>query len=76
MLAELGAAGVGAGIHYPTVVPLTEAYAGLGHRPGEFPVAEAAAASILSLPMFPHLTEAQQARVAEMLRRSLDGDGS
>lgn len=76
VLAELGAAGVGAGIHYPTVVPLTEAYAGLGHRPGEFPVAEAAAASILSLPMFPHLTEAQQARVAEMLRRSLDGDGS
>ena len=67
VLAELAAAGIGTGIHYPTPVPLTEAYASLGYRRGQFPVAEAAADSILSLPMFPHLTEGQQDRVAETL---------
>lgn len=68
LMAELGAAGIGVGIHYPTIVPLTGAYSGLGHRRGEFPVAEAAAARILSLPMFPHLTEAQCHAVAQRLR--------
>ncbi|MCC4908032.1 DegT/DnrJ/EryC1/StrS aminotransferase family protein [Microbacterium sp. cx-59] len=68
VLAELGAAGIGAGIHYPTPVHLTEAYADLGYRRGQFPVAEAAADRILSLPMFPHLTAAQQHRVAEGVR--------
>jgi len=64
VMAELGAAGIGVGIHYPTIVPLTEAYRSLGYRAGQFRVAEAAAGSILSLPMFPHLTEAQQEVVA------------
>ncbi|PRB08885.1 DegT/DnrJ/EryC1/StrS aminotransferase family protein [Microbacterium sp. MYb64] len=68
VMAEITAAGIGVGIHYPTVVPLTEAYADLGRRAGEFPVAEAAAARILSLPMFPHLAPVQQERVADALR--------
>lgn len=68
VMSEMVAAGIGVAIHYPTPVHLTEAYAGLGHRRGEFPVAEAAADHILSLPMFPHLTEEQQARVAAALR--------
>ncbi|MGX1793219.1 DegT/DnrJ/EryC1/StrS family aminotransferase [Microbacterium sp. NPDC055312] len=68
---SMTAAGIAVGIHYPTVVPLTRAYAGLGHRTGEFPVAEAAAAQILSLPMFPHVTEEQQARVARCLTQLL-----
>lgn len=68
VLAELGGEGIGAGIHYPTVVPLTEAYASLGYRAGQFPVAEAAADRILSLPMFPHLTAKQQERVADAVR--------
>lgn len=67
VLAELGEAGIGAGIHYPTVVPLTEAYASLGYRSGQFPVAEAAAGRILSLPMGPHLTGQQQGVVAQTL---------
>jgi dTDP-4-amino-4,6-dideoxygalactose transaminase len=67
VLAELGAAGVGAAIHYPTPLHLTAAYAGLGYREGEFPVAEAAASRILSLPMFPHLTAEQQEYVADSL---------
>jgi dTDP-4-amino-4,6-dideoxygalactose transaminase len=67
VMADLAAAGVGVAIHYPTPVHLTEAYAGLGYRRGQFPVAEAAADRILSLPMFPHLAPEQQERVVKEL---------
>lgn len=70
LMAQLGAAGVGAATHYPTPVPFTDAYAGLGYRRGQFPIAEAAADRILSLPMFPHLTEGQQNVVVDALQRS------
>jgi dTDP-4-amino-4,6-dideoxygalactose transaminase len=63
----LHAAGVGAGIHYPVPVHLQGAFAGLGHSPGDFPVAEAAAASMLSLPLFPHLSEEQIDHVVGVL---------
>lgn len=69
VLAGLGAAGIGGSIHYPTPLHLTSAYASLGYRPGQFPVAEAAASQILSLPMYPHLTSAAQIRVVEELVR-------
>lgn len=72
VLVRLAAAGIGAGIHYPTPVPFTAAYGGRDARRGQFPVAEAAAGRILSLPMFPHLTAAQQERVAEVLDAALD----
>ena len=72
VVSGLGAAGIGVGIHYPTPVHLTEAYAGLGYRRGQFPIAETAADRILSLPMFPQLTAAQQERVAEALRDAMD----
>jgi dTDP-4-amino-4,6-dideoxygalactose transaminase len=64
VLARLHAAGIGAGIHYPHPVHLLGAYADLGHGPGDFPVAEAAAGEILTLPLFPGITAAQQERVA------------
>ena len=64
---ELGEAGIGAAIHYPTPVHLTGAYADLGYRAGQFPVAERAAGRILSLPMFPHLTDDHQRAVAAAL---------
>jgi dTDP-4-amino-4,6-dideoxygalactose transaminase len=67
VLAKLGAAGIGAAIHYPTPLHLTAAYECLGYRKGQFPVAEAAADRILSLPMFPHLTANQQAVVVAEL---------
>jgi dTDP-4-amino-4,6-dideoxygalactose transaminase len=67
VLGALHAAGIGAGIHYPTPIHLTGAYAGLGLARGAFPVAEAAADRILSLPMYPHLTAEQQERVVDAL---------
>ena len=70
-LAALAAAGIPAAIHYPTPIHLTGAFAGLGYGPGDFPVAEAAADEILSLPMHPHLTAPQQERVAEALAAAL-----
>jgi dTDP-4-amino-4,6-dideoxygalactose transaminase len=60
---DLGAAGIGTGIHYPTPLHLLRAYEHLGFRHGDFPVAERAAAEVLSLPMFPELTADQQDRV-------------
>jgi dTDP-4-amino-4,6-dideoxygalactose transaminase len=67
VLAELNAGGVGAGIHYPTPVHRTGAFAGLGKGAGAFPVAEALGERILSLPMYPGLTAEQQERVAQAL---------
>jgi dTDP-4-amino-4,6-dideoxygalactose transaminase len=67
VLSELHAAGIGAGIHYPTPVHLTGAFAGLGHGPGAFPVAERMGGEILSLPLFPEITPGQQKRVVDVL---------
>ena len=61
----LGEAGVGTGIHYPIPLHLQKAYANFPYKKGDFPVTERVAAEILSLPMFPELTEAMQKRVAE-----------
>ena len=71
VLAALHEGGVGAGIHYPYPVHLTGAYADLGLGVGSFPVAEEAASQILSLPLFPHITEAQQQYVVDVLRAAL-----
>lgn len=73
VMSELDAHGIGVGIHYPTPVHLTEAYAHLGYRRGRFPVVEAAADQILSLPMYPHLTASHQEQVADVLTRVSGG---
>jgi len=67
VLKELHGAGIGAGIHYPVPLHLTPAFAGRGYSEGEFPVAERAAREILSLPLFPGITPAQQERVVSAL---------
>jgi dTDP-4-amino-4,6-dideoxygalactose transaminase len=59
--------GVGAAIHYPIPVHLQPASAYLGYAEGDLPHTERAAREVLSLPMYPELTESQIAYVAEAL---------
>jgi dTDP-4-amino-4,6-dideoxygalactose transaminase len=62
---ELNAQGVQTGIHYPIPVHLQKAYADSAYGAGDFPHAERAAAEVLSLPMFPELTEEQVRQASE-----------
>lgn len=71
VLERLQAEGIGAGIHYPVPLHLHGALSHLGHQRGDFPMAEKAAEDILSLPIYPHITEEQQERVVEVLRRAV-----
>jgi len=71
VLKELQAAGIGAGIHYPVPIHLSEAFAGLGYAEGAFPVAERAARELLSLPLFAEITAGQQEQVALALKSAL-----
>jgi dTDP-4-amino-4,6-dideoxygalactose transaminase len=57
--AALAAEGIQTGIHYPAPVHLQPAYADLGYGPGAFPHSEKAASQVLSLPLFPEMTDAQ-----------------
>jgi dTDP-4-amino-4,6-dideoxygalactose transaminase len=72
LLAHLAEAGIGAGIHYPVPLHLQKAYAPLGYATGDIPVCEKCAGEIVSLPMFPQLTEAQQDRVVEAVLRFVE----
>lgn len=65
---HLTARGIGTGLHYPLPLHLQTAYAGLGLRAGAFPVTEAAARDILSLPMYPELTADQIGIVSDAIR--------
>ena len=63
--------GVETGVHYPIPLHLQPAYAWMGLSEGSFPVAERAAREVLSLPLYPEMTEAQVDRVCEALREVL-----
>jgi dTDP-4-amino-4,6-dideoxygalactose transaminase len=67
--------GVATGIHYPIPVHLQKAFAELGHRRGDFPLAEAAADQLLSLPIFPEMTGPQQETVVAALAEWADAKG-
>jgi dTDP-4-amino-4,6-dideoxygalactose transaminase len=65
--AALQRQGIQTGIHYPYPVHLLPAYSDLGYKRGQFPHSEKAAQEVLSLPMYPELTEASQDAVAAAL---------
>jgi dTDP-4-amino-4,6-dideoxygalactose transaminase len=65
---SLADAGIGTGIHYPVPLHQQKAYAHLGYKTGDFPVTEKLAPRIVSLPMFPQLTEEQLERVVEAVK--------
>ncbi|MFQ5601395.1 MAG: DegT/DnrJ/EryC1/StrS family aminotransferase [Candidatus Krumholzibacteriia bacterium] len=58
---------IGFGLHYPVPIHRTPAYAGLGLGPGSFPNAEQLANEILSLPMYPQLTDSHIEQVCEVM---------
>ena len=66
----LSARGIATGIHYPIPIHMQEACKDFGYSRGDFPATEAAANRILSLPMYPELTEEQLDYVASSLRES------
>jgi len=59
---------IGCGLHYPLPLHLQKCYAKLGHKPGDFPVAEKAARECLSLPIYPELTEEQVLRITDVVK--------
>ena len=65
---SLDEAGIRTGLHYPIPVHLQEAHADLGHHVGDFPVAEATARQVLSLPIFPEMTRQQIGHVVGAIR--------
>jgi dTDP-4-amino-4,6-dideoxygalactose transaminase len=69
--ADLEARGIQTGLHYPIPVHLQKAYQHLGHRPGEFPVAERIGRECLTLPLFPEMTAEQQDTVIAALTESV-----
>ena len=65
----LGEDGIASGIHYPTALHQQPAYLYLGYEEGSFPVAEAAVAKYVSLPMYPELTEPMIEHVCNSLKK-------
>jgi len=66
VMAKLHAAGIGTGVHYPAI-HLFAVYRRLGWKEGDLPIAEQVCRDILTLPLFPAMTEADIARVATEL---------
>jgi dTDP-4-amino-4,6-dideoxygalactose transaminase len=69
LAAALKEQGIQSAVQYPHPLHLTEAFAGLGYAEGDLPVCEQACREILSLPMFPDLTDGQVDYVIEKVRQ-------
>ncbi|MFF9344689.1 MULTISPECIES: DegT/DnrJ/EryC1/StrS family aminotransferase [unclassified Streptomyces] len=68
LAAHLQDQGIGTEAYYPLPLHLQPCFRELGHRPGDFPVAEAASRRALALPLYADLTEAEVARVCAVVR--------
>jgi dTDP-4-amino-4,6-dideoxygalactose transaminase len=66
--AHLKGKGIGSAVYYPVPLHLQECFRPLGYKAGRLPVAEQAARDVLSLPVYPELTRAQQDYVIEAIR--------
>lgn len=70
---DLAKHNIQSGLHYPLPIHLQEAYANMSWQAGDFPIAEKLSSNILSLPMFPELTEEQIKHVCTTLISSTNG---
>lgn len=68
---RMKALGVPTAVHYPQPLHLQPVFERLGQPEGRFPAAEAAARRVVSLPMHPYLTEADQAKVVRAVREAV-----
>ncbi len=68
LMAHLQQQGIASGIHYPVPLHLTVAYAGMNKGLGQCPVSERIAPRLVSLPMFPELTEEQIVMTANAIK--------
>jgi len=75
LLQHLTARGIGCAVYYPLALHLQPCFAHLGHRPGSLPEAEAATREVLSLPVYPELTDAQREAVASAVLEFYGGKG-
>jgi dTDP-4-amino-4,6-dideoxygalactose transaminase len=66
---HLADAGIGTVLNYPKALPFFPAYAYLGHTPADFPVAYANQSRILSLPIFPEMTDEMIVYVAGQIKK-------
>jgi dTDP-4-amino-4,6-dideoxygalactose transaminase len=63
---------IGTEVYYPIPLHLQPCFEALGHRPGDFPIAEAAARETVALPIYPELSDEQQRFVVGSIRQYLD----
>jgi dTDP-4-amino-4,6-dideoxygalactose transaminase len=73
LAAALRERGIGTLVHYPIPLHLQRAFAELGRKKGDFPMAERAAAEILSIPLFPEMTDEQAEAVIRAIREVAPG---
>jgi dTDP-4-amino-4,6-dideoxygalactose transaminase len=73
VMAHLRSSGVISMIYYPVPLHLQHVYKCYGYEPGDFPHSERAAAEVISLPIFPGITRAEQEFVAARVREALVG---
>jgi dTDP-4-amino-4,6-dideoxygalactose transaminase len=71
MLRLLAEKNIGCAIHYPVPIHLQDAYQELGYSEGDFPISERSCTEVLSLPMYPELTETQLLLVSDAVKESL-----
>jgi len=71
LLNKLKNAGIGVGIHYPIPLHLQPAYRYLGYKAGDFPETERCSSELLSLPMFPELSEKEIKLIVNMIKKCI-----